>query len=473
MVNYKCEKCFKDFKKKCHLLEHLNKKKPCQPPQNILRETHENLIKLEKNVKTKYDENIKIFEENNNIFNNLINNNENNNQNNLCCKFCGSVFNRRDNYKRHMDKFCKVKKLQDEEKENIFKILIAKDEENKKHINTLEESNKELKEYIKKLSDMNLDLNNKVNKLIEKVSVNNINKGIINNNVNNVNNVNNNIIITTDKLCNFGSEDLQTIDPKLFNNLFGKFGKHVFIECVKNIYNNEPKNKTLYISDLSREKCMAFENNNWNLISLQKAINTVEAQIRKYFKNNEKYYEEKLKDKKTKEKYDDQIKRWYKMYYQEYDENDKYEPPQDRLQEFHQVVNAGLTEFFYNIREDVKLNHENIKNKLIDNNILNKINYEPQKRGRGRPKRICLDEPDNSKTIKTTKSTKSTTTKSTTTKSNKNNKVELMEKTEKIELMEKTKKIPSKENIVNKDSELDSDDEYIPIGRHRKWGYEQ
>ncbi len=142
------------------------------------------------------------------------------------------------------------------------------------------------------------------------------------------------------------------------------------------------------------------------------------------------------------------------MYYQEYDENDKYEPPQDRLQEFHQVVNAGLTEFFYNIREDVKLNHENIKNKLIDNNILNKINYEPQKRGRGRPKRICLDEPDNSKTIKTTKT-------------NKIEKIDKMEKINKSIKLEKTKK------ITNKDPELDSDDEYIPIGRHRKWGYEK
>ena len=29
MVNYTCEKCNKEFTKKCHYLTHLNKKKPC------------------------------------------------------------------------------------------------------------------------------------------------------------------------------------------------------------------------------------------------------------------------------------------------------------------------------------------------------------------------------------------------------------------------------------------------------------
>ena len=72
-------------------MDHLNKKYPCKPPQNILIETQQNLTNTEKILKTNY-------EENNNIFNNLINNNENNNLNNLCCKFCGAVFNRRDNY---------------------------------------------------------------------------------------------------------------------------------------------------------------------------------------------------------------------------------------------------------------------------------------------------------------------------------------------------------------------------------------
>ena len=30
MVNYTCEKCNKEFTKKCHYLTHMNKKKPCE-----------------------------------------------------------------------------------------------------------------------------------------------------------------------------------------------------------------------------------------------------------------------------------------------------------------------------------------------------------------------------------------------------------------------------------------------------------
>jgi hypothetical protein len=293
-----------------------------------------------------------------------------------------------------MEKFCKVKKIQDEEKENIFKILLAKDEENKE----LKESNKELKEYIKRITDMNLDLNNKVNKLIEKISIGNINKGVINNNTNtnNINNINNNnIIITTDQLCNFGSEDIKLIDPNLFKNLNGKFGKEIFLECAKNIFNTLSKNKTLYFSDLSREKAMAWNNGKWNLIPMDKAINTINDQIRAYFKHNEGNYE-RLKIPEVKKHYDETIKKYYKMYYQEYDKTDRYEPAQSRLDEFNRVVLNGLKEFFYNIKEDVKNNYDQIQKKILDLNLLNKIEYKPEKKPRGRPKKVI--EPTNQDT---------------------------------------------------------------------------
>ncbi len=461
MVNHVCQNCNKSFNRKSNYDYHINNKKnPCNPNLNKLCQTQNKLIDPPKN-----------------LINNIIKNNNLIEENiNLCCDFCGAIFNRRDNLKRHMDKFCKVKKLQDEEKENIFKILLAKeeeikkkdeetkkkDEENKKHITKLED-------YIKKLTDMNLDLNNKVTKLIEKVSVQNINKGVINNN--NVNN-NTNIIIGTDKLCNFGFEDLQIINPSLFNNLYGKFGKEVFIECVKNIYNNEPKNKTLYISDLSREKCMAFENNNWNLISLQKAINTVEAQIRKYFKHNEKYFKEKLKDQQIKEKYEKQVKKWYKMYYDEYDEDDKNEPSEARLLEFHQVVNTGLTEFFYNIREDVKSNHEKIKNKVMDDTLLKQIKYEPPKKGRGRPKKAetivksIQNDPEinNNLKIKINKSTKSTNHVNPVNPVNPTNPIT---SNDSEDIKEFIMNLMNKEKgVIKSKAEFDSD-ELVPIGRPR------
>ena len=395
MVNHICIKCKKEFKKKSHYLDHINKKFSCIKTPEILFDTPEKLPK-----KTENEEKINKIIENVEKINKIIENEEkiieNNEILNLNCQFCGIIFNRKDNLNRHIKDRCKVKKLQDEEKENIFKILLAKDEQNKKQ----ESEIKELKEYIKNITNMNLDLNNKVNKLIEKISIGNINKGVINNNNNNINNINNNIIITTDQLCNFGSEDIKLIDTQLFKNLNGKFGKEIFLECAKNIYNTLSKNKTLYFSDLSREKAMAWNNGKWNLIPMDKAINTINDQIRAYFKHNESNYE-RLKIPEVKKNYDETIKKYYKMYYQEYDKNDKYEPPQSRLDEFNRVVLNGLKEFFYNIKEDVKNNYEQIQKKILDSNLLNKIEYIPEKKPRGRPKKVIEPPLEDTKPKKT------------------------------------------------------------------------
>ena len=405
MVLHTCLKCKMNFNKKSNYLKHLNKKFDCtliieqpnieNPPETpILKGLNE--LNVINNI-------------NNNLNNNVINNNLNNCLDNTCL-YCGIIMSRKDHLKRHMENNCKVKKIQEQEKENIFKILLAKeeeikrineenkkkDEENKRkeeenkkkdeEIKKKEEENrkqiKELQDYIKNLTNMNFDLNNKVSKLLEKMSVSNINNGVINQV--------NQIIIGKDKLCNFGNEDISKIDTKLFKKVRGKFGKFIFRQCAENIYNNLPNNKTIYISDLSRERAMAFENGDWKLIPMQKAIDTVNEQIRQYFIHNEKHYEL-LKDPKLKEAYDNEVKRHYKMYYQEYDNEDLYEPPQERLDEFNKVVADELKRFFYDIRDNVKNNYENIKKKIMDSNILKQIEYEPPKRGRGRPKTKNID----------------------------------------------------------------------------------
>ena len=120
---------------------------------------------------------------------------------------------------------------------------------------------------------------------------------------------------------------------------------------------------------------------------MDKAINTINDQIRKYFKHNEENYE-RLKIPEVKKNYDETIKKYYKMYYQEYDKTDRYEPAQSRLEEFNRVVLNGLKEFFYNIREDVKSNYDQIQKKILDLNLLNKIEYKPEKKPRGRPKKV-------------------------------------------------------------------------------------
>jgi hypothetical protein len=319
---------------------------------------------------------------NNNIY---INNDNDNINNKLCCNYCNKFFYSKSNLTKHLNNNnCKVKKLQDEEKENIFKILLAKDEEmkkkdeeNKKNMNKLEENNKELQDYVKKLTDMNLELNNKVGKLLEKISVNNINNGVINNNV---------INISKDKLVNFGEEDVKEIEFKLFSNCFNKFGKHIFEASAKNIWYDKPKNKNFYISDLSRDKAMTYKNGKFYLTPINTVLTTINQQLYKYFKHNIDFIN-KSGDKKLKEKVEKEIMQAYKMFFNAFDDDvDRFQPDSDRMEEYSKVVNTHLTKFFNSVKNDIILNYENIKKDALDDKILKQIEYEPPKK-RGRPRK--------------------------------------------------------------------------------------
>lgn len=69
------------------------------------------------------------------------------NDKNFLCGFCLKFYSSNSNLTKHT-KVCKIKKENDEEKENIFKLLLEKDKENKEKINHLEEQNKLLMDKI-------------------------------------------------------------------------------------------------------------------------------------------------------------------------------------------------------------------------------------------------------------------------------------------------------------------------------------
>ncbi len=413
MVNYTCPKCNVVFPKKYNYEKHINKKFSCNQIKNeSILNPDENLSIQNESKNNKID--FKI-EENENI--------------NFCCNFCNKKFFNKSNLTKHLkNNSCKVKKYQDEQKENIFKLLLERDEQinklnqekqkllykieednkkreeetNKKLIKLEEENKKNLKnmeEYIRKITDLNLDLNSQVKNLMEKLSVSNTNitnNNIVNNNINNIN-------ISTDKLVDFGKEDIKEIDLTEFNKIFGKVGKHIFTTSAGNIWNNKPKYKNLYVSDLSRDKAMTVKNGKFELTPLNTVLITINQQLLQYFKYNLEQLE-KLGDKKKLKNFDDNINKYYKMYFRAYaDAKDRFIPDDKRLDEFDRVVNKELTEYFYNIRDDVKNNYNKIVDDIKKDNILQKINYEPPKKPRGRPKKITFNilEGSSSKKIST------------------------------------------------------------------------
>ena len=163
------------------------------------------------------------------------------------------------------------------------------------------------------------------------------------------------------------------------------------MESAQNIWNDKPKNKTIYFSDLSRKKAMTHKNGTFELTPINKVLITVNQQLFKYFKHNLEQLE-KSGNAKLKKRFEDEISKYYKMYFRSYDNlTDRFQPTDARLEEFERVVNAGLTEFFYNIRDDVKDNYNKIVQDTKNDNILKKLNYQPPKKPKGRPRKILTN----------------------------------------------------------------------------------
>jgi hypothetical protein len=332
MVNYTCPICYRVFSQKCHYINHTEKKKkPCVQNEYKNAQNEQKIAQKTKNNN--------ILVKNDNI---LVKNDDK-----FICNYCDISFTIKSSLARHIKKFCKVKKNLDKEKENVFKLLLEKEEIINKKDNELDNTKKENEELKKLIKEQNI----KINKILDKIGTKNINNGTINNI--------NNIIITSDKLLKFGLEDLSKIDNKLFNNVLKTTGKDCFIECAKNIYNNPmvPQNQNIYISDLSRDKFLAYDGKNWKLENKIKVLTDITDKIREYIDMNEDELKEKFQNKKFKENFTNKLKKYYDLYYEEDEIATK-----ERIKQFQNLVDTNLINFLYDIRNDVKNNY----NKLIE-----------------------------------------------------------------------------------------------------------
>ena len=117
MVKYICQKCNKEFKQKCHYINHVEKKKnPC-----IL--FYKNLI-----------ENVPIIQPNAPTIA-PTNTSNSKSKSNYVCNYCQTTFTRSTTLKRHLVDRCKIRKEETKDKEEIFKNLLNKYEEMKQLIN--------------------------------------------------------------------------------------------------------------------------------------------------------------------------------------------------------------------------------------------------------------------------------------------------------------------------------------------------
>ncbi len=390
MVQYTCPNCFKEFKKKSNFLDHTeNKKKPCKP--NITNitiehqedtETHQENTKTHQNTPNISESDEKPFDIGKMQFDKNT------------CRFCYKSFANSFSLNRHLKDRCKVKKIDNEKKEQIFNNLLEKEEKINLLINNfeilqnnyknseennhkLQESNKilqkQIKELEKKLKESNKLYDEKLkesNKVYDEKIKNVITKNINSNNT--INNTVNNIIIPSNKLVNFGKEDLSkinylTILKKIFNPFIG--GVKLYEELLGLIHFNPdlPEYQNVYMSDRNREKYMCYEDSDWKLS--ESAFITIMQQISSLKELNEDKFDEILQT--DKHIYKNATTKLYREINKYYGEDDFGK----RNEEFIKIVDTKIKTTLYN-------NSDNIKNyflKIKDEIIKNKNNNIEQK----------------------------------------------------------------------------------------------
>ena len=387
MNKFICCKCNKEFSKKQHLDNHENKKNPCKA------KAEENLTIPPKSSKN-HPKSSKIIQISSNMDENTVTKTDESdiygNKHDNCCTYCSKKFSNNANLKKHIKFNCKVKKLDEEKKENIFNILLEKEKMEKEMVLTkLEEfqnkmeiiliNNENLQKNNENLQKTNKFLQKKLNKFEDKLEEQNkkydnkmkqiINKNINNKNSNNTNNyTQNNIIIPSDKLTEFGKEDLTKIDLKdLFQIIQNPrlTGTSIFIEMLKLIHFNPklPQFQNVYLTDKNREKFMTWNGKKWGLNA--DCINKILSQFEDWKLLNEDDIEEAGKTGNYKRVVEKFIKFFDKCFF---DDNDENKEDIKRNENFRESIEELIKEFLYNNRNTPIDNFEKIRNELMMTN---------------------------------------------------------------------------------------------------------
>lgn len=245
MVTYNCPKCNKEFNKSTNLTNHLKRKKPCILLNNCkIHEISQNNKKILQNneIEIKNDFDNLLLNHIDELKKCIKNKTEN------TCIYCEKTFTKKNNLQRHIKKYCKSKKYNDE----LEKIKIK-----------FEEMMNDNKYLLKE----NEELKNKLNNCHTITTNNIINKNQINNGI-----INNNFIVQ------FGSENIEDIDIKEAFKIFLKStGGNIVSNMLKFVNLNEkyPQNHNIFMSDLSREIVKIFNGKKFIVKKFKDAKNDI------------------------------------------------------------------------------------------------------------------------------------------------------------------------------------------------------
>ncbi len=355
MVTHTCPICSKEFNKKSSYNDHVNnKKKPCKPKE-------ENNAKITPDNAKITPDNAKITPDNAKITpkvaqkllkaENLVNFDKNklDVQKNILCIYCGLTFARKDNLTKHIKISCKVKKLEDEKKQNIFNNLVVQ-EKQKNELNTnLQDQIAELKKQNEELNKKNNELEKKIDEILKKNTQN------ITNNNTQINNIN----ITPYKINPFGKESFDKLDKKDVLKIMSDIrnnGKFCFNKLIDLIHFNSkiPENQNIYLGDYNRGKFMFYDGTSWNLNQNEEyVIFEVLEHVRNLFNEyNDEEFELKLRtDRNFRENFNTTFKKYYDYIYDEIEDEELNDNELKKKNNFKKLMGTEVKNRLYNKRQ--------------------------------------------------------------------------------------------------------------------------
>lgn len=217
MVSYRCERCHKMFDNKTKYTKHINRKFLCD--KSLVVPTK--IANISRDLTNRYQ-----------------------------CNYCGKILSTNSNYNRHMSTYCKIKKQQDNEKEDLLQKLIKEKDKQNKVIKKQKLKMEEMMEIIKNIKNIE---NNIYVQNIDKTDNSKINNNI---------QINNNNI----KLLAFGKEDMTHLAGEVYKKILNKGFKSIptLAEQV-HFDKNKPENHNVYISNMQNNYALIYDGNDWKL----------------------------------------------------------------------------------------------------------------------------------------------------------------------------------------------------------------
>ncbi len=281
MSKYQCSICDRNFRQKCHLNDHLNKKNKCKPINDKLHviATELTIITPIPDAITPNLSNVSIALHQDTSLDKspLLTSN-----NIPTCNYCNKTFTRKNVMHKHIKESCKIAKQQNKEKQDIFDKLILEDAKKQEIIDKLKSEN-ELLGKIKQLEDGTKNLENEIKNLKKAMKKTQpITNNTQNNNNINIGNTTNNIIMVS-----YGHEDLSKITPKMLSTACKK-GYNSIIHLVEAVHFNPefPENHNVYIPSVKDKHAMIFYDDMWNLKNKDDVVNDMYDTNRDYIMEN-------------------------------------------------------------------------------------------------------------------------------------------------------------------------------------------